>query len=270
MSLLVDLDPDVAYPATEPEVSESWPHSRVCAQACIALGDHFAERRRDCFVGSNFNVYYRQRPDSRFVSPDLFVCFGVDPAPIELAASYRIWDAGAPPCFVLEVASEDTHDRDLNEKPAIYLEVGASEYWRFDPTGGEFYPSALQGDRRAGGAWQPIPTALDDDGRLRGHSRVLGLDLHAEPLRLRFRDPLTGLWLPDHNDTRHALIDTRQTLDETRQTLDETRQTLDDTQQVLDETRRQRDAEAAACRAAEAELAALRSRHNDRNGDTPR
>ena len=46
----------------------------------------------------------------------------------------------------------------------------------------------------------PIEVGADGDGRLRGHSRVLGLDLHAEPSRLRFRDPLSGLWLPDPDE----------------------------------------------------------------------
>jgi len=231
---LADLDPDVAYPATASEMGVSCVHTLVRGRAFFALRNHFSERQ-DCFVGSDFNVYYRPLPDRRFVEPDLFVSFGVNPAPIEQARSYRIWDAGAPPCFVLEVASEETYKKDRDDKPAIYLEVGTSEYWRLDPTGGEFFTPILQGDRRVGGGWEPIPTALDDDGRLRGHSRALGLDLHAEPGRLRFRDPLTGLWLPDP-----------------------------------DEAYDRAEAEATARRAAEAELAALRAQLNNRNGDAPR
>ena len=256
MSVLTDLDPlagldpDVAYPATVPEMGESPLHKDVCGEIHPMLRRHFAARRSDCYVGSELNVYYRPQPDSRFVVPDLFVSFGVDPATIRKAASYRIWDAGAPPRFVLEVASEETYKKDRDDKPAIYLEVGASEYWRLDPTGGEFFTPMLQGSRRVGGAWEPIPTALDDDdGRLRGRSRALGLDLHAEPGRLRFRDPLTGLWLPEYDETCDA---------------------LDDTRQVLDDTRRQRDTEAARADVAEAELAALRAQLNNRNGDTPR
>ena len=239
MSSLVDLDPDVAYPATVPEMSESCLHTLVRGRAFFALRDHFSERR-DCFVGSDFNVYYRPQPAPRFVAPDLFVSFGVDPAPIELAASYRIWDAGAPPRFVLEVASKDTYKKDRDDKPAIYLEVGASEYWRLDPTGGEFFTPILQGGRRVGGGWEPIPTALGEDGRLRGASRALGLDLHAEPGRLRFCDPLTGLWLPEPYETRHQ----------------------------LDAAEARADAAEARATTAEAELAALRAQLNNRNGDT--
>ena len=237
---LADLDPDVAYPATASEMGVSCVHTLVRGRAFFALRHHFSQRQ-DCFVGSDFNVYYRPLPDRRFVEPDLFVSFGVDPAPIEQARSYRIWDAGAPPRFVLEVASEETYKKDRDDKPAIYLEVGTSEYWRLDPTGGEFFTPILQGGRRVDGGWEPIPTALDDDGRLRAASRALGLDLHAEPGRLRFRDPLTGLWLPDPDETH---------------------------QQLEAEAAARRAAEARAD-AAEAELAALRAQLNNRNGDTP-
>ncbi|MDE0195355.1 MAG: Uma2 family endonuclease, partial [bacterium] len=204
-------------------------------------------------VCSERNLYYRPFPDAEFVVPDVFVCFGVDPGPLELAVSYRLWESGAP-AFVLEIASKSTQERDLDEKPAIYREMGAGEYWRLDPTGGEFYTPMLQGDRLAGGAWEPI-AAAPDGGGLRGRSAALGLDLFAEEGRLRFGDPRTGLWLPDHEDTRHA----------------------------LQQTRRQRDAAEAARRAAEAarraaedradvaeaELAALRARLNDQDGESP-
>ncbi|MCY3807019.1 MAG: Uma2 family endonuclease [bacterium] len=226
MSVLTGLDPDVAYPATE-SVPDSGLHSLVRYLTYGALRAHFAGRP-GCYVGQDRNVYYRPLPDSAFVAPDVFVCFGVDPGPLELAGSYRLWDAGAPPAFALEIASEKTYKNDLDDKPAVYLEMGASEYWRFDPTGGDLYTPFLQGDRRAGDAWAPIAVDPEDDGRLRGHSAVLGLDLHAEAHRLRLRDPQTGDWLADPDETRRALA-----------------------------------AETAARRAAEAEIAALRARLTD-------
>ncbi len=245
MSVLAELDPDVAYPATTPEMAESGLHSRVRLQAFIALGDFFAARR-DCFVCSDRNLYYRPRPDPEFVAPDLFVSFGVDPGPLEPAASYRLWESGAP-AFVLEIASARTSDRDLLEKPGIYLEIGAGEYWRLDPTGGDLYTPMLQADRLAGGAWEPIPTTPEGSG-LRAHSEALGLELHAAPGRLRLRDPRTGLWLPDHEETRR--------------------------QRDAAETARRAEADArraaeTARRAAEAELAALRAQLGDREGETP-
>jgi len=268
MSVLAELDPDVAYPATTPEMAESGLHSRVRLQAFIALGDFFAARR-DCFVCSDRNLYYRPRPDPEFVAPDLFVSFGVDPGPLEPAASYRLWESGAP-AFVLEIASARTSDRDLLEKPGIYLEIGAGEYWRLDPTGGDLYKPMLQGDRLAAGAWEPIPTEPRAGG-LSAHSAALGLELHAEAGRLRFKDPRTGLWLPDHEETRRQLdaAETARRAESAARDHAEDRADAAETARRAAEDRADaaetaRGAEAAARRAAEAELAALRARLGDR------
>ena len=248
MSVLAGVDPDVAYPATVPEMGESGLHFRVRMQTYTALRDHFAARS-DCFVCSERNVYYRPLPEPAFVVPDVFVAFGVDPGALELAVSYRIWGPGAPPAFVLEIASQATHRADREDKPAVYWEMGAAEYWCLDPTGGDLDEPMLLGARRAGGAWQPIETAPGAGGGLRARSDALGLDLHAEPQRLRFRDPRTGLWLPDHDQTRHE-------------------------RDAEAAARRAAEARAAAAEAraaaAEAEAAALRARRNDRNSDTGR
>ena len=253
MSLIARVDPDVAYPATTPEMGVSGLHHRVRTRAFIALRDHFAARA-DCFVCSQRNLYYRPLPDPKFVEPDVFVSFGVDHGPLELAVSYRLWESGAP-AFVLEIASRATHGMDRVHKRRVYLEMGAGEYWRFDATGGELYNPMLQGDRLVGGAWEPIPTAPDGGG-LSARSLSLGLDLHAEPRRLRFRDPRSGPWLPDHEDTRRALEEARKQLE-----------AAEDRAQASEAARR---AEAAARRAAEAELAALRARLDDRDTEAPR
>lgn len=247
MSVLTEVDPDVAYPPTASEMSETWTHVRVRTQVLTAL-EHRFEGIPGCFVASDINVYYRPKPESAFVSPDALVSFGVDPDALRKAASYRLWDAGAPPAFVLEVASEYTSDRDMEDKPGIYLEMGVGEYWRFDPTGGDFYDSMLQGDRLAGGSWEPIP--IQPDGRgLSGHSRVLGLDLHGEPGRLRFRDPKTGQWLRDYKEFESAFEKEAAA-----------RRAAEDRAET----------EAAARRAAEEEVTALRARLNDRNGHAAR
>jgi len=233
-------------------MGESGLHYKVREQAAIALRDHFAARG-DCFVCSERNLYYRPKPGRKFLVPDVFVSFGVDPEPLELAASYRLWESGAP-AFVLEIASEKTHTQDRKLKRRAYLEMGAGEYWRFDATGGEFCTPMLQGDRHAGAAWEPIPAAPDAGG-LRAHSRSLGLDLHAEPGSLRFKDPRTGLWLPDHEETRRQL-DTeaaaRRAAEAARRAAEAARRSAED-----------------RAEAAEAELAALRARLDDRDGEAP-
>jgi len=239
MSLLSELDPDVAYPATE-SVPDSSLHSVVRYLTYGTLREHFAGRP-DCYVGHDLNIYYRPLPNRAVVAPDVFVCFGVDPGPLEFVHSYRLWDVGAPPAFVLEIASAKTYPNDLVEKPAKYLEMGVGEYWRLDPTGGDFCSPVLQGDRRVGDAWQPIEVNPDGGG-LCGHSGVLGLDLHAETHRLHFRDPHSGERLPDPDNMRH-----QRDAAEARATAAEDR-----------------------AESAEAELAALRARLEDQTRETGR
>ncbi|MCY3806259.1 MAG: Uma2 family endonuclease [bacterium] len=226
MSLLAEMDPDVAYPATA-SVPDSDLHSRVRFLTYGALREHYAGRG-DCYVGQDLNIYYRRGHPRAVAAPDVFVCFGVDPESLLNVASYRVWEVGAPPAFVLEIASKKTFPADVEVKPQKYLDMGVEEYWRFDPTGGEFFSPILQAERRADDRWAPIAVDVDDAGRFIGHSRALGLDLHAETQRLRFRDPTTGDPL------------------------------LDPT-----EMRQDRDAAVARAQAAEAELAALRAALNN-------
>ena len=63
MSLLSELDPDVAYPAT-PSVPDSDLHSLVRHLTYGALREHFAGRP-SCFVGQDLNIYYRAAPPPR-------------------------------------------------------------------------------------------------------------------------------------------------------------------------------------------------------------
>ena len=203
MSLLSELDPDVAYPATA-SVPDSGLHTLARFATYGALRAHFAGRG-DCFVGQDRNIYYRYGHPRVVVAPDVFVCFGVDPGPLEPVASYRVWEVGVPPAFVLEIASKKTFPEDVEVKPGKYLEMGVEEYWRFDPTGGEFLCPVLQAECLVGDRWEPVAVDVDDAGRLSGHSATLGLDLHVEARRLRFRDPTTCNWLMDPDDTSHAL-----------------------------------------------------------------
>jgi len=246
VSLLAGADPDVLYPAATAEMGESGLRSRVRTRAFIALGYHFAARS-DCFVRSERNFYYGPNPDREFAVPDVFVSFGVDPGPLELTASYLLWESGAP-AFVLAVASTGIHRRDRRHKRRAYREMGAGEYWPFDATGGELFEPMLQGDRLAGGAWAPIPAAAGGGG-LVARSAALGLDLRAEAGRLRLRDPRTGLWLADHEEIRRQ------------------RDAAEDRSDAAEAARRGAEDRAAA---AEAELAALRARLNDRDADTGR
>ena len=127
--------------------------------------------------------------------PDLLIAFGVNPDRIIADRGYSIEQWGKPPDFVLEIASENTAENDVTVKRDDYAAFGIPEYWRFDPSGGEYYPAGLAGDRLVDGAYRPIGVVGADDRHFSGRSEVLGLDLCWEDGQLRWYDPAAGLYL---------------------------------------------------------------------------
>ena len=132
----------------------------------------------------------RQRRGLRV--PDLLIAFGVDPARIIAHRGYSIEEWGKPPDFVLEIASEFTAENDVTVKRDDYAAFGIPEYWRFDPSGGEYYGTGLAGDRLVDGAYQPISITETDDRHSWGRSGVLGLDLCWEDGQLPLVRPRGG------------------------------------------------------------------------------
>ena len=193
---------EVEYPEG-PRVPEGDLQTRRRGELVWALR-HWLAERPGAWVLNDINVYYAQGDSKVVVAPDVAVAFGVDVAAVEGRSTYKVWEAGAAPAFALEIASHTTYKRDLRAKPARFADLGVSEYWRLDPTGGDYLPAALAGERRRRGRWQTIPIAAGPDGALTGHSAALGLDLCWQPPKLRLYDPATGAWLPDPDDAYEA------------------------------------------------------------------
>ena len=80
---------------------------------------------------------------------DLTVAYNAKPDLIDQDRGYSIDGQGKPPDFVLEVASRTTGETDYTDKRLDYERFGIAEYWRFDPSGGEYHDAALAGDRLA-------------------------------------------------------------------------------------------------------------------------
>jgi len=210
MSTVVAGPPEVEVEYPEgPKVPEGDLQVRRRAELHFALRHWLAERpdADAAWASSDINVYYKQGDPTVVVAPDVAVAFGVNVEALDGQSTYRVWDAGAPPIFVLEVASPTTVAIDVTVKPARYAELGVQEYWRFDPTGGELLQPPLQGEHRRSGRWEPIGIAHNADGTLTGRSAALGLELHWRPPKLRLYDPADGRWLLDPDDLLEARRD---------------------------------------------------------------
>ncbi len=149
-------------------------------------------------VNGNTFIYYI-KGDSRFsVSPDCYVVLNLTPeaeASIERNNVYLLWEVGKAPDFVLEIGSKSTARVDMGRKRNLYAELGVREYWRYDPTGGEFYGEPLVGERLVDGEYRRFEIRHESDGRVWSHSEVLNLELWWLEGELRFWDPVIGRWL---------------------------------------------------------------------------
>ena len=162
--------------------------------AASMLRAHFSSAP-DVFVEGNTIVCYNPDNLNDRVLPDCYVAFGVAPAAIYEQNGYLIWEVGKAPDFVLEIASVSTARRDMTVKRDLHAEIGVREYWRFDPSGGDFYGKPLTGEQLIDGGYAPIALSDNDDGLQCGYSPVLGLSLCAGNDRLLFHNPIKGEYL---------------------------------------------------------------------------
>ena len=96
------------------------------------------------------------------------------------------------------MTSPTTGRADYTDKRLDYERYGVAEYWRFDPSGGDYHDAALAADRLVDGKYEPIAIEMLDDRRLRGHSEALRLYVCWEDGELRFYDPVTESYLRTH------------------------------------------------------------------------
>ena len=203
----------VCYPATDGVPLPDGETQGFVFQAVVTtLRTHYAHQPRTHVNGNTF-IYYDRNNPRRSVSPDCYVAFDVDVDVIDFHDNYRIWAMGKPPDFVLEIASRSTADNDLHPKRELYAYIGVEEYWRYDPTpDSAFYGEKLVGERQVNGQWERIPVETDAEGRPRGYSPTLGLDLVWKENILRFYDPAADYWVKTYEEEQAARAAAESTL----------------------------------------------------------
>ena len=185
-------EPDeVEYPErrwTAPSVG----HGDAVRQAATAL-DYYFRERADVLVAMELVVYYQRGNNQVWLQPDVQVVFGMEHCGSR--CSFRVWEEGKGPDFVLEVASPSTAEKDAGHKAREYARIGVREYWRLDPAG-SLMETSLEGYAASGGQCEQVQPVegTGREGALR--SQVLGLELRslrqAGATVLVFRDPRTG------------------------------------------------------------------------------
>ena len=192
-----------AAPAVAPEpdeveypeghwIAQSVGHGDAVRQAATAL-DYYFRERADVLVAMELVVYYQRGNSKLRLQPDVQVVFGVEHRGSR--GSFRIWEEGKAPDFVLEVASPSTAEHDAEHKAREYSRIGVREYWRLDPAG-TLMETSLKGYVASAGRYEQVQPV---EGAGRGgalRSRVLGLELRSRRQAgvtvLEFIDPRTG------------------------------------------------------------------------------
>ena len=241
----------VEYPSSDGRMIAELPkHGDAILYALATLRVWFEQHDR-VQVGASMFLYYQEGDNTKRVTLDLFVARGLESLP----PSYKVWEAGRPPSFVLEVSSPSTEDRDRGDKQALYASIGVEEYWRFHPTGlleaARRAGTCLEGGTLRGLGYEPLATGPDGSVR----SEVLGLDVRVDERPehshlLRFRDPKTGKDLLTFEESERGRLEAERRRHQAEQRRHQAEQRRHEAE------RRRREAERAR-QAAEVELSRL-------------
>ena len=195
----LDYNPDEPEPM--PDAMEQEP---VIQEILGIMGSRFTDfgHRPDVFLSSNTILCYNPSNLNVRRQPDIYLSFGVDQAAIRRRRIYLPWEAGKPPDLALEVGSLSTGPSDTIVKPRVYAAIGISEYWRFDPSGGDHHGAPMSGWRLANGVYLPIDLTTEPDGVLKGYSEVMRLYLCWDDGWPRFYDPATAEYLENWRQER--------------------------------------------------------------------
>ena len=161
---------------------------------------YFFRQRDDVYVAGNLLIYYEEGYPPSAVAPDVFVVFGVGN---HKRKTYRVWEEGQVPHFILEVLSDSTAFTDRGSKKGLYEVLGVQEYFLFDPIGNLLQGSQLQGYQLVNGVYQGIPPRETTNG-IALTSEVLGLELHTKNDELRLFNTETDQYLLTYEEAESA------------------------------------------------------------------
>ena len=149
--------------------------------------DNFFADNPGTYVSGTLMMYDVEGPGRTAVSPDIFVSFGIGK---KLRRTYKVWEEGKPPDFVMEFSSKGTFQNDLGHKKAHYASMGIPEYFLCD-IDRRYLPVPLMGFRLKGETYEGIPENVD--GSI--PSVTLGVSFHLLDEGLAVYDEATGEWL---------------------------------------------------------------------------
>jgi Uma2 family endonuclease len=203
------IDDEVAYyydshPTEEDLMGETSYHSALVDYLMDVLRWLFHDRV--CAIYENLNFYYTSNTREKPLVSDIAVITDVAYRHVR---SWRIGKSGPTPRIVFEIASEETWQKDVNEKPLKYAHIGVEEYIFYDPhepplaraTAQRLYVWRLDKDRE-----MMVPIQPESGGRI--WSPALESWLAPDGTYLRMYDRFGNLRLTQAEaEKQHAAIE---------------------------------------------------------------
>ena len=183
----VPTDAAIFYPEEDGKpMAVSDLHRRILIRTLLVLEAYLAQRP-EAYVSGDILMYYVEGDPRKSISPDVLVAFGLGK---KLRRTYKVWEEGKVPDFVMEFSSKGTYRADLGRKLELYALLGIQNYFLYDAEG-LYLPSPLMGFELIDGLYVPISAGID--GGL--HAATLGLDFHVGDVGLGIYDAVAGEWL---------------------------------------------------------------------------
>ncbi len=138
------------------------------------------------YVSGDILIYYEEGLPTKSISPDVLVSFGVG---MKQRRTYKVWEEGKTPEFVMEFSSKNTYDKDLTDKIEIYAALKIQNYFLYDAED-LYLPSQLMGFELKDGNYVNLP-----QGENGIHATSIGLDFQVLDEGLGIYNPSTSEWL---------------------------------------------------------------------------
>ena len=186
------------YPDTDGQpMAASDLHLEILIRLLQILRAYFSEMP-EVYVSGDILTYYTEGDPRAVCAPDVLVTFGIGQ---KQRHTYKVWEEGKVPDFVMEFSSKTTYQNDLTDKMTLYARLGIPNYLLYDAEA-LYLPSPLMGFQLVKGVYVPIPPGVD--GSI--HSDILGLDFHIRERRLEVYDPVSEQWLQTPAETAEAEV----------------------------------------------------------------
>ncbi len=174
-------------------------HLRLLIWTLQALEAHFAQNP-EVYISGDIMMYYREGDPRKSISPDVLVCFGINP---KMRLTYKTWEEGKAPDFVMEFSSKSTYEKDLGEKMDVYASLEIQNYFLYDAEG-LYLPSPLMGYTLVDGVYIAVPA--DEQGGFR--ASVLDLDFYIRDGEIAIYDPVSNDWVQTLAEQESARAET--------------------------------------------------------------